>query len=552
MRRSSSDCFRLFLSSYLHRKWSLVGMFFLAISVGARGSIGTFSMVLSKQYRRPSSSLKIANLANAVKGEESSGAHRVCIAVGSNVGDRFLNIHRALQLLCQDDTDTEETNYCKAKTRLIKTSFLRETEPMYVTNQPNFLNGAVLLETSLSPRRLLQRIKMVESRLGRDLNAARNGPRPVDLDIILCETLQEPFGNVTDESSTMTPNIMNEHDLVIPHAAMHERAFVLEPAIDLLGGNYVHPVLNKPLSQILEELNLSGDDEATQAVRVIPLPRNRLLHFNETKVMGILNVTPDSFSDGGKWSTVDTAVKYALAMEQDGASIIDIGGESTRPGAREMEVEVEMQRTIPVIERLRELSDIPISIDTRHSQVARAAVAAGADMVNDVSGGQFDDSMLGTVAELAVPMVIMHMRGTPETMQSLTKYDDVVRDVAITLSEQSALGERVGVYRWLQIMDPGIGFAKDMEGNLKLLKNLNNLRLATGNLPILLGTSRKGFIGRLTGTAHADDRDPGTIATIVAALCLDDTARGGCNLVRVHNVAACKQATMIVDAMFRS
>lgn len=176
--------------------------------------------------------------------------------------------------------------------------------------------------------------------------------------------------------------------------------------------------------------------------------------------------------------------------------------------------------------------------------------------MNDVSGGTFDEAMLRTVGELGVPMIIMHMRGTPETMQSLTAYDDVVSDVAETLLRQSILAaEEHAVHRWTQIVDPGIGFAKDLRGNLLLLKHVARIRSTVGGLPILIGTSRKGFIGKISGAAQAEDRDAGTIASCVAALCLEDQPPGGadnhqrCSILRVHNVAECKQAARVMDAI---
>lgn len=193
-------------------------------------------------------------------------------------------------------------------------------------------------------------------------------------------------------------------------------------------------------------------------------------------------------------------------------------------------------------------SDVPISIDTRRAPVARAAVDAGADIVNDVSGGMFDPSMLTTVSELGVPLILMHMRGTPTTMQSMTEYDDVVRNVAMSLAERSAAAELAGIPKWMIVLDPGIGFAKDLRGNLLLLKGLPAIRTMVGNAPLLLGTSRKRFIGEVAGVEDAKDRDPGTIASTVAALCIGQGS-GDCSIVRVHNVAAVKQGTMVMDAI---
>ena len=211
-------------------------------------------------------------------------------------------------------------------------------------------------------------------------------------------------------------------------------------------------------------------------------------------------------------------------------------------------------------------SDIPISIDTRHATVAEAAVQAGADIVNDVSGGTFDPDMLTTVARLRVPMVLMHMKGIPETMQSLVNdYSNtdnnnhnnkgVVEHVIRALNERCDAAEAAGIPRWMQIVDPGIGFAKDVHGNLSLLRHLNelrsNMRIGTST-PILLGTSRKGFLGKLTGVSQAKDRDYATVASCVAALCLDSDAGQGCNILRVHNVKAMKDAILVMEAIRRA
>jgi dihydropteroate synthase len=193
------------------------------------------------------------------------------------------------------------------------------------------------------------------------------------------------------------------------------------------------------------------------------------------------------------------------------------------------------------------VSDVPISIDTRHAEVARAAVEAGADIVNDVSGGTFDPQMLETVAQMRVPMILMHMRGTPETMQQMTEYGDVVYDVAAALLERSREAEQAGIPRWMQVLDPGIGFAKDLRGNLLLLKKLSTLRSLLRDYPILLGTSRKGFIGKIANETNPEARDFGTVASCVAALCLGDSH--GCSILRVHNVKGMKQAAIVMDAI---
>jgi dihydropteroate synthase len=198
-------------------------------------------------------------------------------------------------------------------------------------------------------------------------------------------------------------------------------------------------------------------------------------------------------------------------------------------------------------------SNVVISIDTRNAEVALAAIHAGADIVNDVSGGTFDPKMLETVGQLEVPLILMHMRGTPETMQSLTTYNNVVDDVAITLLNQSNIAsQHYSIHRWQQIVDPGIGFAKDLRGNLLLLQNISTIRSTLRGVPILIGTSRKGFIGKIANVSKADERDPGTIASCVAALCLEyprTPTTSNCNILRVHNVAQCRQAAVVMDAI---
>jgi dihydropteroate synthase/2-amino-4-hydroxy-6-hydroxymethyldihydropteridine diphosphokinase len=431
---------------------------------------------------------------------------------------------------------------------------------MYVTDQPVFLNGAVEIETLLSPLELLRELKRVEGGLGRDLsgNALRNGPRPVDLDILLFDgfEVQTEDGAAAD---TMSDNNvlpwalrMRTDELEIPHPRITEREFVLAPLNDL-DSKVVHPVLNKTLSDLLSSLRCKSpkpnEKDADDAARILPLPRGRMLVFNETIIMGILNVTPDSFSDGGKFDSVEVAAKQAMQLERDGAKIIDVGGESTRPGAEEVDVEEEMRRVIPVISRIRKESDVVISVDTRHSIVAKAAIEAGADIVNDVSGGTHDPQMLSSVACMGVPIILMHMRGNPKTMQSLTNYsgEGVVSGVAHGLMQRSAAAEASGVPRWMQVLDPGIGFAKDADGNLALLNGADFLRNSCEDTPLLFGPSRKGFIGKVTGEDDPSERDFGTVAACLAAL--QSKREDPCNILRVHNVKAMKQAVLVWDAI---
>lgn len=471
--------------------------------------------------------------------------NRVYIAIGANVGDRFQNLMLAISKL--NDTDPKDST-SKRTIVVTKTSFLRETTPMYVTDQPSFLNGAIEIETILSPHALLRRLKQIESDIGRDFyNGIRYGPRPIDLDIIFYSNGRDDADGIVLESSS----------LQIPHPRMHERNFVLAPLCDI-NQNIFHPLLNMSAKEILSKMNHNQNNHTSDCiepsgVKVLPLPRNRMLALNKIHIMGILNVTPDSFSDGGIFEgSIDLAVQRALQLVEDGASIVDIGGESTRPGAKEVELEAELNRTIPVIQRIRQISDdIIISIDTRNSAVAKAAVEAGADIVNDVSGGTYDPKMFHIVAQLRVPIVIMHTRGTPETMQTMTQYEDVVTEVSASLSKQSALAEAVGIPRWLQVLDPGIGFAKDLNGNLSLLKHTDKIRSLVDDIPLLIGPSRKGFIGKLSNESIANERDFGTLSSCLVSILRSDNIVVP-TILRVHNVKGIKQGLTVFEAVLNA
>ena len=258
-----------------------------------------------------------------------------------------------------------------------------------------------------------------------------------------------------------------------------------------------------------------------------------------TLIMGILNATPDSFSDGGKFLAAETAVARGLEMIAEGADIIDIGGESTRPGAKPVPAAEEMARTVPVIKKLREKTGALISIDTRKAEVARAAIAAGADIINDISALS-DSGMAAAAAETGAGLVLMHMLGTPETMQNNPQYGDVVSEVRTFLEERSALAVSRGVAPEQIALDPGIGFGKTDEHNLALLNHIP--ALAASGRPVLIGVSRKGFIGRLTGKETAD-RLAGSLA--VAAFSI----LHGAHILRVHDVKDSCDAARLVDKL---
>ncbi len=273
--------------------------------------------------------------------------------------------------------------------------------------------------------------------------------------------------------------------------------------------------------------------------------RDRIFHWGtRTYLMGILNVTPDSFSDGGEFNNRETALAQARYMIANGVDIIDIGGESTRPNAESVTLEEELKRVIPVIEQLRQESSIPISIDTTKAIVAQKAIAAGADIVNDISGATFDDQMLVTVAQLEVPLILMHLRGTPKTMQSLTDYQDVVAEVIKFLNVQVTKATASGIAKEKIIIDPGIGFAKTAEQSLELLQGLGELKAL--ELPILVGVSRKSFIAPILHQNEPKERVWGT-----AAACYGAIARGA-DILRVHDVAQMYDVCRVADAIERN
>lgn len=256
--------------------------------------------------------------------------------------------------------------------------------------------------------------------------------------------------------------------------------------------------------------------------------------MNAPRVMGILNVTPDSFSDGGLFDDPAVALAHAQAMQAAGADIIDIGGESTRPGAADVSVAQEIARTAPVIAAIRAQSDVSISIDTRKAAVAEAAIAAGAGLVNDVAAFSYDPALAGVTARAELPVCLMHAQGDPATMQQDPRYDDVLLDVYDFLSDRVAMAEAAGIPRDRIVVDPGIGFGKTLEHNLTLLRGLS-LFHALG-CPILLGASRKRFIGTIAGADKAADRVAGSVSVALHGV------RQGVQILRVHDTYETRQA----------
>jgi dihydropteroate synthase len=264
------------------------------------------------------------------------------------------------------------------------------------------------------------------------------------------------------------------------------------------------------------------------------------LDLGSPQVMGILNLTPDSFSDGGQFLNPDLGLTHALSMVEEGATIIDIGGESTRPGAQPVSVDEELERVIPLIERLAQAVPVPISIDTSKPQVMREAVAAGAGMINDIMALQ-EPGALQAAAEAAVPVCLMHMQGKPRTMQDAPHYDNVVEEVKAFLKQRLEAAEAAGIPRHNLIVDPGFGFGKTLAHNLSLLKHLPVLgELAA---PILVGISRKSMIGTIIGDQAVNERLIGSVAAAVVAV------MEGAAIIRVHDVRETVDALKVVDAV---
>ena len=266
----------------------------------------------------------------------------------------------------------------------------------------------------------------------------------------------------------------------------------------------------------------------------------RILRLDVPRVMGIVNVTPDSFADGGEHATVDAAIAHGLKLAEEGAGILDIGGESTRPGAEDVSLEEELRRVVPVIEALARRVSIPISIDTSKHEVMRAAVVAGAGMVNDVFGLRREGA-LDAVAELGVPAVLMHMQGEPRTMQADPRYDDVVGEVHRFLAERIFAAEMAGIPKKNIVVAPGFGFGKNAQHNLQLLAQLR--RFTELGVPVLAGLSRKKTIGDLSGRADPRDRVFGSVAAHLVA------AQNGAAILRVHDVAATVDALKVWNAV---
>jgi len=271
------------------------------------------------------------------------------------------------------------------------------------------------------------------------------------------------------------------------------------------------------------------------------LGRSTRIKLDRPRIMGVLNVTPDSFSDGGRYTGIDAALRRVEQLVAEGADLVDVGGESTRPGAHAVPEAEELERVVPVVAAIAERFDLPISVDTNKSVVAATAMAAGAEFINDISGLGFDPRMAAVAAETGAGLFLMHTRGRPETMQRHTDYDDIVAEVLAVLREAVAAALAAGVPREKISVDPGIGFGKSLDGNLELLRRLGELQVL--GYPILLGTSRKSFIGKVLRQDDPQQRLYGTLATVALGVAAD------ARLFRVHDVRAARETALMAWAV---
>ncbi|KAJ6835348.1 folate synthesis bifunctional protein, mitochondrial-like [Iris pallida] len=460
----------------------------------------------------------------------------VVIALGSNVGNRIQNFNEALRLMK------------KSGINVTRHGCLYETEPAYVTDQPLFLNSAIRGTTKLRPHELLKVLKHIERELDRT-DGIRYGPRPIDLDILF-------YGRLKVESESLT----------IPHERIWERPFVVAPLVDLLGSSIDNGTeqswhsLSRHSGGLFEVWQKLGGESLIGREgmrRVLPLGGSLWDWSKRTHVMGVLNLTPDSFSDGGKFLDVDAAVSQARLLISEGADIIDIGAQSTRPFAHRVSVDEELERLVPVLDALLQLPEVEgklLSVDTFYAEVASEAVKKGVHIVNDVSGGQLDPKILSAVGDLGVPYITMHMRGDPCTMQNdqNLQYDDVCKQVASELYSRLNEAELAGIPAWRIILDPGIGFSKKNEHNLEILMGLESIRrelgkksVAASHAPILVGPSRKKFLGEICNRSNPVERDPATIAAITTGVL------GGANIIRVHNISDNLDAAKVCDALLK-
>jgi len=451
----------------------------------------------------------------------------IYLGLGSNLGDRIKYLNQSLSMM-------------KSKIEIIRPSSIYETPPWGYTDQEPFLNQVVKGKTNLSPKQLLEFLKSIENEIGRK-ETFQYGPREIDIDILFYDD-----------------QIIEEDGLSIPHPKFHERAFMMVPFSEI-DPDFVHPTQGQTVSMLLKKQDRSGINIFTPKGKK---PMNQILKINDrefrwgkkTYVMGIINMTPDSFSGDGLQSSddpVEIAFEQAKSFIDEGVDFLDIGGESTRPGSDPVGTQQEIDRVIPVIEKISSELDAIISIDTFKQEVAEAAISAGAHMINDVWGLKADPKMASFAAELGVPVILMHNRSTPksaEIKENLggryvsVEYEDLLVDVKKELMESVEIARNAGIPEGNIILDPGIGFGKTVEQNLELLNEADQIREL--GYPILIGPSRKSFIG-FTLNLPQDQRIEGTAAAIAVSIVR------GADIVRVHDVKMMVRISKMTDAIVR-
>jgi len=445
--------------------------------------------------------------------------HKAYLALGSNLegalGSRAHHIYAALRAISHFAA-------------IVETSFLYETDAAYVTDQPDFLNTVCQVNTALSPHDLLAALKAIEQELGRTYTV-RYGPRTVDLDILFYDDIQL-------ESETLT----------IPHPRIIERNFVLGPLLDI-AADLIHPDVEQTIEQLWRDLN------TTPLRRVMPVGSEVWRWGEKSRVMGIINATPDSFSGDGllehQDQAIEQAVTQAIRFVQEGADCLDIGGHSTRPNHPLLSAAEETERVLPMIEAVHSAVDVPISVDTFRSDVAQAAIQAGASIINDVWAMRFDPAIAQVAAEAEVPLILMDNRQIVEDrdyqarvgVMQPSSSGQIVEDVTLHLAERLKVAQTQGIPRWHLIIDPGIGFGKSLAEHLLLTRRLAELKRSS--YPLLYGASRKGFIGKLLGGLPPQKRVEGTMALSILA------CERGADIVRVHDVQAVARALKITDAV---
>ncbi|KAJ7031640.1 Dihydropteroate synthase-like protein [Mycena alexandri] len=538
----------------------------------------------------------------------------VALALGSNLGDRFFNIELALRLL---EAPPVVLGISEDTVHVVDTSFMYESTPMYVTDQPSFINCACVIETNLMPLELLKLLKAIEITVGR-VPSVRNGPRAVDLDIIFYA------GAVIDTRESLQTELDDlEGELVVPHPRLAEREFVLKPLNDMIP-DFIHPVLHQSVSALLAAVETPAKTGSMYKVIPFPqcpLPTNyvfphtsvdvvppTLTHWiypsvhqpahasrtapwapRETRVMATLNATPDSFSDGATHNTLPKALEYAQSAVAAGAGILDVGGYSTRPGAAFITPEEEISRVEPTIAAIHAAHpQLSISIDTFRPDVARAAISAGANCINDVyaftgrgsypfeetgdaAGGALKcmSAMKKVAREFAVPVVLMHSRGDAGSNKDYNAYGYAGPGETVSEGVRIELGRKVdlivkgrgGVRRWLVIVDPGVGFSKTLGGNLEVLRDAAAItadvsvgssktqRNPLAGYPQLIGASRKSFLGVILeqGTGRKTEPKERGWATAAAVAC---AVQQGALVVRVHDLHEMIDVVHIANALW--